>query len=131
MSAEAGGGLGLWQQAWRRLRRDRAAVAAAVILLLIVILCVAGPWLSPFAFDQIDFDSDWAQPPGAGNGHWFGTDALGRDLFVRALAGGRLSLAVGLASTLVSVLIGVTWGAVAGYFGGRLDQFLMRTVDVL
>ena len=129
--ADAPAGLSLSQQAWRRLRQDRAAVAAGAILLLIVVLCIAGPWLSPYAFDEVDFDADWAQPPGAGNGHWFGTDALGRDLFVRALAGGRLSLAVGLAATLVSVLIGVAWGAVAGYFGGRVDQWLMRTVDVL
>jgi oligopeptide transport system permease protein len=122
---------GPWQQGWRRLRRDRAAVTAGIVLLIIVVLCIVGPWMAPFAFDEIDFDSEWAQPPGAASGHWFGTDALGRDLFVRLLAGGRLSLAVGLASTLVSVLIGVAWGAIAGYFGGRLDQILMRTVDVL
>jgi oligopeptide transport system permease protein len=127
----AAAGAGPWHHAWIRLRRDRAAMAAALVLGAIVLACIVGPWLSPWAFDEIDFGAAWSQPPAAQAGHWFGTDALGRDLFVRVLEGGRLSLLVGLASTLVSLVIGVAWGAAAGYFGGRVDQLLMRTVDVL
>lgn len=107
------------------------ARGAAAVLALIVLLVLAGPLLSPYAVDAIDFDADWSQPPTAEGRHWFGTDSLGRDVFVRSLEGGRVSLLVGLAATAVSLLVGVVWGAVAGYFGGRLDEMLMRTVDVL
>ena len=118
-------------EAWRRLKRDRAAMAAAVVLGVLLLLVVIGPWLSPHDFDTIDFDADWNHAPALTGAHWFGTDSLGRDLFVRTLEGGRVSLAVGVAATLVSLIIGVGWGAVAGYFGGRVDALMMRTVDVL
>lgn len=110
---------------------SRPAWCAAAVLALIVLLVLLGPLLSPYAVDAIDFDADWSQPPTAEGRHWFGTDSLGRDVFVRSLEGGRVSLLVGLAATAVSLLVGVVWGAVAGYFGGRLDELLMRTVDVL
>jgi oligopeptide transport system permease protein len=122
---------GLWHQAWLRLRRRPAALAAGLLLLAIVLLCAVGPLLSPYAFDHIDFEAEWSQPPGVAGAHWFGTDSLGRDLFVRSLEGGRLSLLVGLVATFVSVLIGVGWGAIAGYFGGRVDSVMMRIVDIL
>jgi len=120
-----------WQDAWARFTRQRAAVAASGVLALIVLLVVAGPWLSPYTAGFIDFEADWGRAPALAGGHWFGTDSLGRDLFVRTLEGGRLSLLVGVVATLVSLLVGVTWGAVAGYYGGRVDQALMRAVDVL
>ncbi|GAC1632271.1 MAG: ABC transporter permease subunit [Nevskia sp.] len=113
------------------MRSHRAAAIAAGVLLLIVALALFGPMLSPYAFDAIDFDGDWSAAPGFGSGHPFGTDELGRDLFARTCYGGRLSLAVGLVSTLVSLVIGVSWGATAGYFGGRIDSLMMRIVDVL
>ena len=109
---------------------SRAAVAAVVLLALIALLALLGPWLSPWPYDAIDFDGPWGAPPGAA-GHWLGTDELGRDLFARACQGGRISLAVALAATAVSLLIGVAWGAVAGYAGGWLDALMMRIVDVL
>lgn len=104
---------------------------AAIVLGLIALAVVLGPLLSPHATDAIDFAADWGAPPSLVTGHWFGTDSLGRDLFVRTLEGGRTSLLVGLVATLVSVIIGAAWGATAGYFGGRVDQWLMRAVDVL
>ncbi len=122
---------GSWQRVWLRLRRDRFAMIAAGVLALIVLLAIAGPWISPWPQDFIDFDGDWGAAPGLAAGHWLGTDELGRDLFARTCYGGRISLLVGLAATLVSLLIGVSYGAVAGYAGGRLDALMMRAVDVL
>ncbi|WP_028079877.1 ABC transporter permease subunit [Solimonas soli] len=113
------------------LRHDRALSIAVVLLAVLLVFVVVGPWFSPYACDEIDFAGDWSAPPTLAGAHWFGTDSLGRDLFVRGLCGGRLSLLVGLASTLVSLLIGVLYGAVAGYVGGRLDTLMMRGVDVL
>ncbi|MES0872779.1 ABC transporter permease subunit [Sinimarinibacterium sp. HSW-8] len=112
-------------------RRGGAAWLAGGVLALIVLAVILGPLLSPHTVDHIDFAADWGAPPSIDGAHWFGTDSLGRDLFVRTLEGGRTSLLVGLLATLVSVGIGVAWGAVAGYFGGRIDQWLMRAVDVL
>jgi oligopeptide transport system permease protein len=123
-------GRSLWQDARRRLLRNRAAVVALLLLILIVGLVLLGPLFSPFGYDEIDFDADWSAPPFTSE-HWFGTDSLGRDLFTRTLHGGRISLLVGVVATLVSLLIGVSWGAVAGYFGGRVDQIMMRIVDIL
>lgn len=115
--------------AWRFVR-NRAAFAGFVVLMLIVIACVAGPWLLPNG----PIDSDWSAislPPTLQNMHWFGTDELGRDLLARTLQGGRVSLEVGLLGTLVSGLIGVAYGATAGYLGGRVDAVMMRIVDMM
>ncbi|WOD16511.1 ABC transporter permease [Paraburkholderia kirstenboschensis] len=113
-----------------RFVRNRAAFTGFVVLLLIVIACVAGPWLLPNGL----IDSDWSAislPPTLQNMHWFGTDELGRDLLARTLQGGRVSLEVGLLGTLVSGLIGVAYGATAGYLGGRVDAVMMRIVDMM
>jgi oligopeptide transport system permease protein len=126
----AAGGRGLWADAWRKLRRNRAAVVAAWILAAMALLVILGPLLSPYAFDFTDFAHSSAAPSFATK-HWFGTDTLGRDLFVRTLYGGRVSLLVGIVATAVSLAIGVTYGAIAGFFGGRLDGLLMRIVDIL
>lgn len=114
-----------------RLLRQPGIAAPAAMLLLILLLALVGPWLTPHAFDTIDFEADWGAAPSAANGHWFGTDELGRDLFARVCVGGRLSLAVGIVSTLVSLAIGVVYGAVAGFVGGRVDALMMRIVDIL
>lgn len=127
---QAAVGRSLWDDARRRLFRNRAAVTAMAVLGAIILLLIVGPWLSPYAFDEIDFDGEWGAAPFTG-AHWFGTDNLGRDLFTRVLHGGRISLMVGIVATFVSLLIGVTWGAVAGYFGGRVDAVMMRIVDIL
>ncbi|HEX2237182.1 MAG TPA: ABC transporter permease subunit [Gammaproteobacteria bacterium] len=123
-------GRSLWLDAWRRLRTNKAAMISIAILILLTVAVIAGPWLSPYRFDQLDWQRMWA-PPSLSNGHWFGTDSLGRDLLVRTLYGGRISLLVGVISTAVSVVIGVAYGATAGYFGGHLDAVMMRVVDIL
>lgn len=121
---------GQWREAWQRLFRNRAAVFGCSMLVLMMLMVSFGPLLSDY--DHIIPDWDMAgQPPDQSSGHWFGTDAIGRDLFVRTLVGGRVSLSVGILATLVSLVIGVSYGAVAGYFGGRLDNTMMRIVDVL
>jgi oligopeptide transport system permease protein len=104
---------------------------ALAVLAAVLLLTLFGPLLSPWPYDAIDFDGAWGAAPGLDGGHWLGTDELGRDLFARVCYGGRISLLVGLAATLVSLFIGVAWGAVAGYSGGRTDALMMRTVDLL
>lgn len=121
---------GPWSEAAFRLRRHRAAQVSGLCLGLIFILIVIGPGLSPYGADEIDWDAIWT-PPSLSNGHLFGTDSLGRDLLVRTLTGGQLSLAVGLIATLVSLVIGVSYGVIAGYLGGRTDAVMMRVVDIL
>jgi oligopeptide transport system permease protein len=123
-------GRSLWGDASRRLLRNKAAVAAGIVLLLVVLACFVGPLLVPFELDEIFWDAIMA-PPDWSAGHLFGTDANGRDLLVRTLNGGQISLMVGLVATAVSLTIGVLYGATAGYLGGRVDSVMMRLVDVL
>ena len=118
------------RSAARRLRENRAAVAAAGVLAVLALLAAFGPWLSPYSYDALDW-RHLAVAPGFTASHWLGTDPLGRDLYVRTLYGLRLSLLIGVLATAVSVGIGVAWGAIAGYAGGRTDSWMMRTVDVL
>ena len=121
-------GVGFWKDAWRRFLKSRMAVTGGVILILVVVLTLLAPFLTPYANDQQDLANQLQAPSWT---HPFGTDLTGRDLLTRTLYGGRLSLAVGLVATLVSLLIGVTWGAVAGYKGGTADNVMMRVVDLL
>ncbi|BCX46427.1 hypothetical protein HAHE_03350 [Haloferula helveola] len=123
-------GSSLWQDAWARLRRNRAAVVSAYVLATIVLCCIILPFITPIVQDPNlqELSNKNAGPSGE---HWFGTDHLGRDIFSRVLYGGRISMLVGLVTTAVSVTIGVVWGAVAGFSGGRTDDIMMRTVDIL
>lgn len=125
-------GVSLWQDAWKRLRRNRLAVAGGVIVLLVVLLALAGPWLvyqyNGFTYQTQDLAARLSDPSML---HPLGTDILGRDLLARLLYGSRVSLMVGLVATLVSLVIGVAYGAAAGYFGGKVDDVMMRVVDVL
>lgn len=120
----------LWQDALRRLRRNRAALVSATVLAVLILLVIVGPWLSPHDYATSDWDAI-LEPPSLASGHPFGTDFLGRDVFVRVLVGGRVSLLVGVVATLVSLLIGISYGAAAGYLGGRVDNVMMRVVDIL
>jgi oligopeptide transport system permease protein len=122
-------GTSLWQDAWQRLSHNKAAMLSLWFLLFIVILCVVGP-LFPFVKSPtlINLENPGAPPSMA---HWFGTDQLGRDLLARVLYGGRVSLLVGVVATGVAVIIGVIYGAISGYAGGRTDSAMMRFVDIL
>lgn len=116
--------------AFARFLHNRAALFSLALLMLITLACFVGPWL--LAADPAA--SDWGSislPPTWANQHWFGTDELGRDLLVRTLIGGRVSIEVGLLGTLVSGLFGVAWGATAGFAGGRVDSVMMRVVDMM
>lgn len=122
-------GRSLWDDARRRLARNRAAMISLVLLAALVAAAAVGPYLTPYAFDQISKDDVWAPP--LVHGHLLGADSLGRDLLCRLLIGLRVSLAIGVVASAVSLIIGVAWGATAGYVGGWLDELMMRFVDVL
>ncbi|MGZ5181413.1 MAG: ABC transporter permease [Ramlibacter sp.] len=119
-----------WSDARRRFMRNRAAVISLVVLAVIALACLVGPTLLPNGFDTTDWDA-MKLPPTWQNMHWWGTDESGRDLLVRSLVGGRISLMVGLLATLASVAIGIAWGATAGFVGGRTDTLMMRFVDMM
>jgi oligopeptide transport system permease protein len=116
-----------WQDAWRRLRKNPVAMGSLALIILIILLAVFGPLLSPYTYSEQDFARK-NQGPSAE--HWFGTDALGRDLFTRVLHGARISLSIGFAASLVT-LFGVLYGAVSGFSGGWIDNVMMRFVDIM
>ena len=130
MAEEDVQGRSLWSDARVRLLKNKAAVVSGIIMAVILLLVIAGPFLLPWEGDFTDWDNTSA-PPSFETWHWFGTDAVGRDILVRTLEGGRISLLVGLVATLVSLVIGVAYGAVAGYYGGVTDRIMMRIVDVI
>jgi oligopeptide transport system permease protein len=117
-----------WRLAWRRLKSNRAAMGSLIFLASLAVVSLLAPLLTRYGYEQQNLELGAAAPTLK---HWLGTDDLGRDLLTRLLYGGRISLAVGLCATVVSLLIGVSYGAIAGYAGGRLDRLMMRVVDVL
>lgn len=123
-------GRSLWIDARRRLFQNKAALISLFLLFFISFLSFFGPFFLQYNFSDTDWNSIY-YPPSLNNGHFLGTDSNGRDLLVRILYGGRLSLSIGIIATLVSVFIGVIYGTVAGYFGGKLDIFMMRIVEIL
>ena len=118
----------LWQDAIRRLIQNRAAMIGGITILLLIVLAIFAPWIAPYSYSYQNLDIG-ASPPSAE--HLLGTDVLGRDLLSRLLYGARISLLVGFVATGVALVIGVSWGIIAGYFGGRTDSVMMRIVDVL
>lgn len=118
----------LWSDALTRLLKNKAAVGGAVILVILIILAILAPFIAPYPYAYQDLDLG-ASPPSSL--HWLGTDVLGRDLLSRILYGARISLLVGFIATTVALIIGVSWGIIAGYFGGKIDSVMMRIVDVL
>ena len=121
----------LWGNALQRLLANKAASISAVIIFFLSIVCFVGPNFLDWSYDEIDWDLIEATSPSIENGHYFGTDSLGRDLLARILQGGQVSFQVGILATAVAVVIGITVGSIAGFLGGWVDQLLMRTVDVL
>lgn len=117
-----------WQDAWRRLKKNKIAMAALVMLLIIIFMCIFGPYMSKYK----DFEQDGSlinrMPFG---NHYFGTDNLGRDMFVRIWTGGRVSIEIGLLAATIEMLIGTAYGGISGYFGGIVDDILMRIVEVI
>jgi oligopeptide transport system permease protein len=118
----------LWHDAWLRLQKNKLAVFGMVFLAAVAVVCVVGPWMSAYTYDSQDLTQIFASP---GAQHWLGTDRLGRDLLVRILHGGRVSLGVGICATFVALTIGVTYGAIAGFVGGKRDAVMMRAVDIM
>ena len=113
-----------------RLRSNPATLCALGIILALTALAFIGPWINPNNIESLDW-ARVAAGPGLQGAHWFGTDRLGRDLFARTLEGARVSLAVGLVASAISLSVGISYGAIAGYAGGRTDQLMMRFIEVL
>lgn len=124
----SGPNIGYWTDAWRRLRQNKVAMASMAVLLIMILICLLGPILSPFPFNRQNYDLMDRTSFGL---HIFGTDNLGRDLFVRVCKGGQVSLTIGLVGTLIELLIGCTYGGISGYFGGAVDNLMIRIVEVL
>ena len=120
--------IGFRQDAWLRLKKNKAAMAGLGIIILISLLAIFGPMLSPYSYSDQSL-SEANQPPSAA--HWFGTDNLGRDLATRVCYGARISLSIGIVASLINLGIGVLYGGISGYFGGRIDSVMMRIVDIL
>lgn len=123
-------GRSLTQDALRRLAKNKAALVSIGLVILIVLVAFIGPYFVPWGYSEVDWTSI-RKPPDFDKGHYFGTDQNGRDMLARVLQGTQMSLIVAAVATLVSVTIGVVYGAVSGYFGGRVDSLMMRFVDVM
>jgi oligopeptide transport system permease protein len=121
-------GTSLWSNSWYRLKQNRLAIIGLFILLIMVVISLLTPLIAPYSYEIQDLNLG-ATPPSAE--HWLGTDIFGRDMLTRIMYGSRVSLAVGFLATAVSLIIGVTWGAVSGFSGGRVDSVMMRIVDIL
>jgi len=121
-------GSSLWSDAWHRLSKNKIAVFGGVTLIVLTVACIFGPLLSSYSYEDQNLNLGASAPSMS---HWLGTDTLGRDLLVRLLVGGRISIGVGLCATLVALTIGVVYGATAGFFGGKTDAFMMRIVDIM
>lgn len=121
-------GVSLWDDAWMRLKKNKLAMFGLFFLLFMVIVCILAPWLTPYGYEEQDLRLG-ASPPSVT--HWLGTDTFGRDMLTRILYGGRVSLMVGFIATSVALLIGVSYGSIAGYAGGKIDALMMRLVDII
>lgn len=121
-------GHSLWQDAWLRLKKNPLAMFGLFTLIFVGIACLFAPWISPYGYEEQNLALGATAPSWQ---HWMGTDNLGRDLLTRVLYGGRVSITVGLIATGVALVIGVTYGAIAGYVGGRTDAVMMRLVDII
>ena len=118
----------LWLDAWIKLRKNRMALFGFAVLLILCVVSLLTPWIAPYSYEEQDLMLG-ATPPSAA--HWLGTDIFGRDMLTRIMYGGRVSLMVGFIATAVALVIGILWGSIAGFFGGRVDAVMMRIVDIM
>ncbi len=125
---EYSGDTSYWKDAWRRLKQNKIALAALIVIILFILFALIGPRLSPYTYDQQIRGDENLSPTYA---HPFGTDQLGRDLLVRVMVGARISLIIGIGSALIVLLFGSVYGAVSGLLGGRIDNFMMRVVEII
>ena len=121
-------GTSLWQDAWHRLKKNRLALFGLAVLISLCIIALLTPWIAPYGYEQQNLQLG-ASPPSAA--HWLGTDIFGRDMLTRIMYGSRVSLMVGFIATGVALVIGILWGTIAGYAGGKVDAVMMRLVDIL
>ncbi len=117
-----------WKDAWRRLKKNHVAMASVAVLLLITLMAIFAPMFSPYDYATQDI---FAVNKGPSAEHWFGTDTLGRDIFTRCWIGARVSLTIALVATIINVLIGILYGGISGYFGGKVDLIMMRGVEII
>ena len=128
MEAIARPRISYFQDAWRRLRKNKVATAALFLLLFIILMVIIGPKLSGYAFEEVDKTARNLSPNAK---HWFGTDKLGRDIFARIWISGRVSLTIGILGALISAVVGCLYGGIAAYFGGVVDDVMMRLLEIL
>ena len=124
----SGPSLSYWQDAWLRLKKDKAAMLGLIFILALLLFAIIGPAFSSYSYEDQNFMQANLSPSAE---HWFGTDSLGRDLFVRVLYGARISLSIGIVASLINLVIGVIYGGISGYAGGRTDRIMMNIVDIL
>ena len=117
-----------WQDAWRRLKQNKIAMVSLIVLIFICIMCIIGPFLTPYKF-MVNDSKVLNQAPNIK--HYFGTDDIGRDIFARVWVGGRVSMMIGILGALVDTSIGILYGGISGYFGGIVDDIMMRIVEIL
>jgi oligopeptide transport system permease protein len=117
-----------WQDAWRRLKKNKAAMIGLTFLIFITLLAILGPYFAKHTYSDQILSLSNANPSAE---YWFGTDNLGRDMYVRTLYGARISMSIGIVASLITLVIGVVYGGISGYFGGRVDSIMMRIVDIM
>ena len=117
-----------WQDAWRRLKKNKAAMIGLTFLIFITLLAILGPYFAKHTYSDQILSLSNADPSAE---YWFGTDNLGRDMYVRTLYGARISMSIGIVASLITLVIGVVYGGISGYFGGRVDSIMMRIVDIM
>lgn len=120
--------VGYWKDAWRRLKSNKVALISLIIIILFILGSILVPSFSKFSYEQNNLEFANMKPSAE---HWFGTDQLGRDIFVRAFYGARYSLIIGFAAAFINLIIGIIYGGISGFVGGKVDNFMMRIVDIL
>jgi oligopeptide transport system permease protein len=120
--------IAFWSDVWRRFRHNVPGMTGVVIIVVFIVMALVGPLMTPYSYEKVDLNQTYMAP---GAAHWFGTDALGRDIWARIWIGARVSLFIGVVSALSQMVIGVIIGAISGIYGGVVDMVIMRAVDIL